>query len=117
MANKNIVPKKLIQRNLKKEKIIGITDLNIYAFFYEKRMEIIGEIYGDIRAPFVFRCSVYDQDDDIIATGENRSIGSGLVSNYIIPACFFEGYPFMIDLEIFDSKKIKKIVIEPDERK
>lgn len=86
-----------IERDLVAERRLGIKDISLY-YYIEQDGDIVicGEIFARIplQTSFRFVCTLYDEDDDIIETKENSSYGSGVVTSYIKPACFFDGFPF-----------------------
>lgn len=104
-----------IERDLAAEKRLGIKDISLY--YYIERdgdIEIRGEIFAKmpLQTSFRFVCTLYDEDDDIIETKENSCYGSGVVTSYIKPACFFDGFPF--GFSFFKPKaKVARIKIVP----
>lgn len=86
-----------IERDLAAERRLGIRDISLYYYIEQDGdIKICGEIFAKmpLQTSFRFVCTLYDEDDDIIETKENSSYGSGVVTSYIKPACFFDGFPF-----------------------
>lgn len=115
MANKKRIDNKLIVRNTKEEKLLGIDNLNLYAYMDGNTLKVIGEIRAkSIGESYYFLCTAYDEDGDIIASHENESYGgSGLVTNRIKSKSFYDGFPFKISVSIPEKTQIGKIRIEP----
>lgn len=115
MANKNRIEVSKIQRLISIEKKYEIDDMNLFAYMpNSKELIIYGEIYGErLTNSIKMMCSVYDNEGDIIASGENSSYSSGLVTSYIEPQCFEGIFPFEIQVNIPNGNKIDKIRIYP----
>lgn len=114
-STKYRLPDKLISRDGSMERRYGIDDLKLYAYADDdSSIYIAGEVFARrIRESFCIICTVYDADDDIIETTENRSYGSGLVTSMITPTVFFDGFPFVFSVSGITVKKIKRIRIAP----
>lgn len=115
MGNKRRIDNKLIIRNQKEEKALGIDSLNLYAYMQGDELFLIGEIRANsIKEHFNFLCTAYDKDGDVIGScGNSFYGGGGFVSSYIEPECFYDGFPFRINMNIPQKSKIAKIRLEP----
>lgn len=115
MATKNKISQEKIQRIRSMEEKCGIEDVNLFVWKKSEEMLVVyGEIFGEkLKEEFEMVCSVYNDDGDIIASAENDSYSSGIVTGYISPACFKGIFPFSISLDIPKGETIGKIRIYP----
>ncbi len=114
MGNNNKIPYENIQRIESLEKKYGIEKMNIFAYTREKELVVNGEIFGEsLKDEIEIICSVYNNDGDIIASAENNSYSSGLVTSYIKPECFKGIFPFSINVRIPRGQRIGKIRVYP----
>jgi hypothetical protein len=115
MANNNRIEVSKIQRLQSTEKKFGIDDINIFAYMPDSdELIVYGEIYAKkLHNSFIMMCSVYDVEGDIIASEENSSYSSGLVTSYIDPRCCNGIFPFKICVDIPSGNKVDKIRVYP----
>ena len=115
MATKNKISQEKIQRIRSMEEKCGIEDINLFVWKESKEALVVyGEIFGEkLKEEFKMVCSVYNDDGDIIASAENDSYSSGLVTSYIEPVCFKCIFPFSISIDIPKGETIGKIRIYP----
>lgn len=117
MGNKKSIraAEDLFSRDYEQEKLLGINDLKLYAYWEsESSLTIIGQIFAPhLEKAFCLTCSVYDKEGDVIESCENSSYGSGLVSSYIRPGSFFDGFPFRFYLTGIKMNSVKEISIIP----
>lgn len=104
-----------IQRIKNIEEKYGIDEMNLYAYMPTSDELIVnGEIYGNkLKNSIRFICSVYDMEGNIIASNENSSYSSGLVTSYIKPASFKGIFPFQIRVDIPSGQKVGQIRVFP----
>ena len=111
------IPSDFIQRNLEKEKSLGIDDIRFYCYWmhgFSGILVIIGELLTQhgFKNPFELRATVFDKDGDKIMKEDNFSYtgGSGFVCNGIYPPVAFDRYPFEFELHISPEKLSESIL-------
>lgn len=104
-----------IERDLVLEKSFGIKDINLYCYVEKDGdIRIIGELFATtpLKQSLCFICTLYDEDGDIIESKQNNSYGRGVVTSFIEPDSFFDGFPFSFDF--YNPKvKVDRIKIVP----
>ena len=114
MRNNSRIDKKVFIRNQEIEDELGIKDLKLYAFVHNNTLRVTGEVFGTrLKDRITFLCTVYDEDNDVIAGGENRTYGEvGWLTNEISPKCFYNGFPFGFEFDVPKNAKIAAIRVE-----
>lgn len=87
-----------IERDIFVEESFGIKDIRFYYYIEPNGdITICGEIFAKmpLQKSFCLTCTLFDKDNDVIESKKNSCYGgSGVVTSYIKPTCFFDGFPF-----------------------
>ena len=109
-----IFPLSKIVRIRSMEAALGIDDLKLYSYIADGTLYIIGQVIAEqINNNFVLKCTIYDEDGDMIESFDNSSYGNALVTSSIKKNAFFNGYPFRFVKSIKKNTNISKIRIIP----
>lgn len=112
------IPDSFIQRDLEKEKELGIDDLKFYCYWmrgFSGILIIVGEVisHNGIKEPFYFKAIAKDAEGDKFLVKDNFDYtgGSGFVIRNIYPQIGFNRYPFEFELHL-SPQKLEKSTIQ-----
>ena len=109
-----VFPLSKIVRIRSMEAALGIDDLKLYSYIADGTLYIVGQVIAEqINNNFVLKCTIYDEDGDMIESFDNSSYGNALVTSSIKKNAFFNGYPFRFVKSIKKNTNISKIRIIP----
>lgn len=108
---------KLITRDSSVEAEFGISELRVYAYMAsDSELTIVGEVFATPKPKkrFYVQITIYDKDGDVLESDDNSGYGSGLVTSYIYPSAFFNGFPFTKTFYGVKKSDIGEIRIVPE---